>query len=77
MCKVYKAQERDTKEIYAVRVMRLGDEAAMLKIKIEIALMMLAIHENIVKYYESYMFSGCLFMVVEYMDGGCLTELIY
>jgi len=57
--------------------MKLGDETAVFKIKIEIALMKLSIHKNIVGYVESYVFSGCLFMVVDYMDGGCLTELIY
>jgi hypothetical protein len=45
MCKVYKATERDNqnKEV-AVRVMKLGNETASYKIKIEIALMQLASH---------------------------------
>jgi p21-activated kinase 2 len=30
-----------------------------------------------VKYYESYNYMGCLFMVIEFMDGGMLTEFIY
>lgn len=34
-------------------------------------------HPNIVKYYESYNYMGCLFMVIEFMDGGMLTEFIY
>lgn len=78
MCKVYKASERENpNNEVAVRVMKLGNETAIYKIKIEIALMKLASHKNIVKYFDSYVFSGCLFMIVEFLNAGCLTELIY
>lgn len=47
------------------------------RVKIEIALMMMCDTPSIVKYFESFVYQGCLFMVIEYMDAGCLTELIY
>jgi hypothetical protein len=57
MCKVYKAFDREAKDkIFAVRVMKLGDETAIYKIKIEIALMKMSLHKNIVGYFESYVF---------------------
>ena len=77
MCKVYKGIDRNSKETLAIRVMKVGNDAQVYKIKLEIALMMVSAHKNTVQYYESFVFQGCLFMVVEYMDGGCLTELIY
>ena len=75
MCKVYKAYNRDSKAEVAVRVMKLGNDTE--RIRVEIALMKMCDSNSIVKYFESFVFQGCLFMVVEYLDGGCLTELIY
>ncbi|KAL4452909.1 hypothetical protein ABPG74_002474 [Tetrahymena malaccensis] len=78
MCQVFKATKRKTKnEEFAVRVMKLGDEGSMNKIKIEMAIMKICQHKNIVRYYETFKFMSCLFMVIEYMNGGSLTEIIY
>jgi len=72
MCKVYKASDKnDKKKLYAVRVMKLNEKNNTLeKIKVEIALMMIVKHDNIVKYYETFLYMDCLFMVIELMDGG-------
>ena len=75
MCKVYKAIHRNTNDEVAVRVMKIGNDIQ--RIKVEIALMRMCANQNIVKYYDSYLYQSCLFMVVEYLDGGCLTEIIY
>ena len=40
------------------------------KIKVEIALMMIVKHDNIVKYYETFLYMDCLFMFIELMEGG-------
>lgn len=79
MCKVYSAvDKKNTQNKYAVRVMKLDDKANTLtKIKLEIALMEMIKHKNIVKYKESYLYMECLFMVIEFMDGGALTDVIY
>ena len=42
----------------------------------EIALMAICNHENIVKYFEGYYFKDRFWIFLEYMDGGCLTELL-
>lgn len=78
MCKVFKVVKRKTKkEEYAVRVMKVGDDESMNKIKIEMAIMKICQHKNIVSYYETFKYMNCLFMVIEYMNGGALTEVIY
>lgn len=56
MCKVYKAYNRENNEEVAVRVMKLGNESATYKIRIEIALMKMCTFHSIVKYYESFVF---------------------
>eukprot|EP00960_Hanusia_phi_P050077 759980-Hanusia_phi.AAC.3 len=33
-------------------------------------------HPNVVEYIESFMFDRCLWVVMEYMDGGSLTNLL-
>jgi protein-serine/threonine kinase len=42
----------------------------------EIALMAICNNENIIRYYEGYYFKDRLWIFLEYMDGGCLTELL-
>lgn len=34
-------------------------------------------NKNIINYHTSYFYKNCLFMFIEYMDGGSLTEIIY
>lgn len=78
MCKVYRAiDKKDKKKELAVRVMKLADKEAITKVRLEIALMKMTQHDNIVRYYESFVYMECLFMVIEYMDAGALTEMIY
>lgn len=51
--------------------MKLNDKNNTLeKIKVEIALMMIVKHDNIVKYFETFSYMDCLFMVIELMEGG-------
>lgn len=50
--------------------MKLSEKNTLSKIKIEIALMTLTQHENVVKYVETFYYMDCLFMVIELMNGG-------
>lgn len=78
MCKVYKAHNKnDKKKEYAVRVMKLSEKNTLAKIKIEIALMQMTEHHTVVKYHETFFYMDCLFMVIELMNGGALTDVIY
>lgn len=42
----------------------------------EIALMAICNHDNIIKYYEGYFYKDRFWIFLEYMDFGCLTELL-
>lgn len=39
--------------------------------------MSMCANRNIVNYHSSYYYMNCLFMLIEYMDGGALTDIIY
>ena len=45
-------------------------------LKAEISIMKSAHHDNIVNYIDSYIVGNVLWCVMEYMDGGDLTEVI-
>lgn len=42
----------------------------------EIALMAICKHENIIEYKEGYFFKDRFWIFLEYMDAGCLTEML-
>jgi protein-serine/threonine kinase len=42
----------------------------------EIAMMAICNHDNIIKYFETYYFNDRFWIFLEYMDAGCLTELL-
>jgi len=42
----------------------------------EIGIMKSSIHPNIVRYYESYLVAETIWVVMEFMGGGCLTEVL-
>jgi len=42
----------------------------------EISIMKNSRHPNIVEYFESYLVRDKLWVMMEYMDGGCLTEIL-
>jgi serine/threonine protein kinase len=39
--------------------------------------MTMCTNKNIINYYCAYYYRSCLFMFIEYMDGGALTDIIY
>ncbi len=57
--------------------MKVPEQDILHKIKIESAVMSMCANPNIVNYIASYYYMNCLFMLIEYMDGGSLTEIIY
>ena len=59
----------------AAKKMTLNQQNAKL-LATEISIMKKSRHPNIVEYYESYLKGDKLWVVMEYMDGGCLTEIL-
>ena len=78
MCKVYHVFDREDSSLeYAVRLMKVQEKDTIEKIKIETAVMTMCSNKNIINYTTSYYYKNCLFMFIEYMDGGSLTEVVY
>jgi serine/threonine protein kinase len=57
--------------------MKVQEKDTIDKIKIETAVMTMCANKNIINYTSSYYFKNCLFMFIEYMDGGSLTDIVY
>ena len=79
MCKVFYAYDRkpDNRREYAARIIKLNDKKTLSKIKVEIAVMKLCHDRNLVNYYFSYYYKESLFMFVEFMNCGALTDFVY
>ena len=72
---VFVAVSKKTNHKVAVKKMALNGESLKLLIT-EISIMKSSHHENIVDYMDSYIVEDQLWVVMEYMGGGCLTEVL-
>eukprot|EP01089_Gocevia_fonbrunei_P008936 TRINITY_DN2077_c0_g1_i2.p1 TRINITY_DN2077_c0_g1~~TRINITY_DN2077_c0_g1_i2.p1 ORF type:complete len:377 (-),score=81.73 TRINITY_DN2077_c0_g1_i2:642-1772(-) len=72
---VFSAIMKPHNQKVAIKKMKLDDETTELII-IEIHMMKSSRHPNIVNYIESYKFADELWVVMEFMSGGMLTELL-
>ncbi|KAJ3449936.1 p21-activated protein kinase [Anaeramoeba flamelloides] len=73
---VYKATHIRTNKVVAVKVMSNIGEQNMKMIQNEIAMMRSCKHKNVVEYVGSFLSGDNLWVAMEYMDGGNLTEVI-
>mmetsp|Transcript_30317 Transcript_30317/g.84725 ORF Transcript_30317/g.84725 Transcript_30317/m.84725 type:complete len:501 (+) Transcript_30317:50-1552(+) len=72
---VFSAMDTTTGQKVAVKKMALNGESLKLLIT-EISIMKSSHHDNIVNYMDSYIVDDQLWVVMEYMGGGCLTEVL-
>jgi len=72
---IFLATENATGKKYALKKMKFCQQNIAL-LTTEISIMMNSIHPNIVAYHESYLVKSELFVAMEFMDGGCLTEVL-
>jgi hypothetical protein len=72
---VYSATKASTGEVVAVKTMKLSKDTEKLMAN-EIAIMKTSQHPCIVTYHDSYIVSNELWVVMEYMSGGCLTDIL-
>ena len=79
MCKVFYAYDRteQDRKCYACRIIKMKDQKTINKIKTEAAVMCMCSSPCIVAYYFTYYYKESLFMFVEYMNGGALTDFVY
>eukprot|EP01097_Dermamoeba_algensis_P002055 TRINITY_DN1819_c0_g1_i1.p1 TRINITY_DN1819_c0_g1~~TRINITY_DN1819_c0_g1_i1.p1 ORF type:complete len:481 (+),score=95.68 TRINITY_DN1819_c0_g1_i1:68-1510(+) len=71
---VFLATNKEGKKV-AVKKMVLNSDSMKL-LTTEINIMKTSHHPNIVDYYESYVIADQLWVVMEFMGGGCLTEVL-
>eukprot|EP00128_Syssomonas_multiformis_P005575 Colp12_sorted_trinity150504_noHs@19123 len=73
---VYVAQHKTTKKVVAIKEMDLAEQPRKELIINEIIVMRESVHQNVVNYVDSFLTNGCLCVVMEYMQGGPLTDVI-
>jgi len=72
---VFLARDSRTNDMLAIKKMPINQQNIKL-LTTEIGIMKSSIHPNIVRYIESYMVSDTIWVAMEYMTGGCLTEVL-
>jgi len=73
---VFKGIHKETGETVAIKIISLGGEEKLSNIRNEIMMMKLSKHPNVVDHRGTYLKDEKLWVVMEYMDGGALTEVI-
>lgn len=73
---VYTAYELGTNAAVAIKQMNLEKQPKKELIVNEILVMKGSKHNNIVNFIDSYLFKGDLWVVMEYMEGGSLTDVV-
>ncbi|KAI9298885.1 Pkinase-domain-containing protein [Neoconidiobolus thromboides FSU 785] len=73
---VYTAVHNDTRQLVAIKQMNLEQQPKQDLIINEILVMKESRHKNIVNYNDSFLFKGDLWVVMEYMEGGSLTDVV-
>uniref|UniRef100_A0A2C9KEI2 non-specific serine/threonine protein kinase n=1 Tax=Biomphalaria glabrata TaxID=6526 RepID=A0A2C9KEI2_BIOGL len=74
--KVYKAVHKKNQQEVAIKIMDLHQHRKKELIVAEIDTLKLNRHENIVSFLECYCPGHELWVVMEYLDGGCMTDLV-
>ena len=73
---VYTAIERATNRCVAIKQMNLEQQPKKDLIVNEILVMRESKHKNIVNFMDSYLVKGDLWVVMEFMEGGSLTDVV-
>ncbi|XP_035898595.1 uncharacterized protein LOC118506060 isoform X1 [Anopheles stephensi] len=74
--KVYKAQNRETRQLAAAKMCTLEDEENLSDHMVEIDILSEIKHPNIVGLYEAFSIDDKLWMLIEYCDGGALDSIM-
>lgn len=74
--KVYRCASNKDSEIYALKYIDITSQKQKIYIGNEITIMKTTDHPNVVKLHDVYLHKGRIFMIMDYMDGGCLTPVI-
>jgi len=72
---VFLARDKRNKSKCAIKKMQLNKENIKMVIT-EIEIMQSSKHDNLVAFIDCFDVSGCLWVAMEFMDGGCLTDIL-
>ena len=72
---VFIATDSRTKQQVAIKIIKLNAQNLKL-ITTEIGIMKDCQHESVIQYIDSYLVDDKLWVAMEYMDGGCLTDVL-
>ncbi|CAD8066447.1 unnamed protein product [Paramecium sonneborni] len=75
-CKLYKIIDRQLNKVLVAKVFKFHDNFNCYHFKREISQIQQLECPYIVKYYETYLYSGCFFIIQEFMNFGNLKKLI-
>ncbi|CAD8101977.1 unnamed protein product [Paramecium primaurelia] len=75
-CKLYKIIDRQLNKVFVAKVFKFHENFNCYRLKREISLIQNIDCPCIVKYNETYLYSGCFFIIQEYMNFGNLRKLI-
>eukprot|EP00347_Sterkiella_histriomuscorum_P022722 403337408 len=76
--KIYMVQKKEDQTLYALKFIQQTNQNSqqLNSIKNEIALMSVCDNNNIVRYHDGYFFKQKFWLFIEYMDAGCLTDIL-
>jgi len=74
--KVYKAQNKDTGQLAALKQVDIQNEEELEDYSVEIEILTGCIHPNVVALYESFLFNDKLWMYIEFCGGGALDSIM-
>lgn len=73
---MYTGHERGSNRLVAIKQMNLEQQPKKDLIVNEILVMRESNHKNIVNFMDSYLVGGDLWVVMEFMEGGSLTDVV-
>jgi serine/threonine protein kinase len=75
---VYKAYHKDTKELYGIKIVDVKDLADKIleNLNSEIEILLKINHQNILRLHGTFKSPSCVYLVLEYCDGGDLHNYI-
>lgn len=74
--KVYLIEKIDNQEKFALKIIKITDQTPIENIENEIRILSSCEHKNIVKFIECFQVKEKLWIIMEYMNGGKLTNLL-
>jgi len=73
---VWKVRHKPTSQVFALKSIRIEDRNVLLQKLVELKALHLSTHPCIVSFYGAFYISATLYLVLEFMDGGTLADLL-